>query len=78
MLTSHRSNAQIAGDGVINAAERSAGVVLSGTTEASRIVNIATGTGSNVNVIADSAGGWSATARGATPAPAAPRGGAHV
>ena len=56
-----QTNDDIAGDGVINAAERSAGVVLSGTTEASRSVSIATGVGSNVTVTADEAGAWSAT-----------------
>jgi hypothetical protein len=63
-LTVTQSNAQIAGDGVINAAERSAGVVLSGTTEASRSVSIATGLGSNVSIAADEAGAWSATLPG--------------
>ena len=61
LVVTQESN-QIAVDGVINAAERTAGVVLSGTTEAGRSVTIATGTGTNVSVTADAAtGAWSAT-----------------
>ena len=48
-----QTNATIAGDGLINAAERTAGVTLSGTTEASRAVSISTGLGSNVSITAD-------------------------
>jgi len=56
-----QSNDQIAGDGVINATERIAGVVLSGTTEANRGVSIATGAGSSITATADGTGAWSAT-----------------
>jgi hypothetical protein len=45
----------------VDAAERTAGVTLSGATEAGLSVSIATGTGSNVTVTADEAGAWSAT-----------------
>jgi hypothetical protein len=57
-----QTNATIAGDGVINTAERTAGIALSGTTEAGRQVTIATGTGTNVTVTSDpSSGAWTAT-----------------
>ena len=56
-----QTNAQIAGDGLINAAERTAGIALSGTTEASRSVSIATGTGVDMTTTADDTGAWSAS-----------------
>jgi hypothetical protein len=56
-----QTNATIAGDGAINAAERNVGVVLSGTSEANRDVSIATGSGAGVTVTASGTGAWSAT-----------------
>lgn len=51
----------IAGDNVINSSERTAGVVVSGTSEANADVTIAWGTTSSQTVRADSSGVWSAT-----------------
>ncbi|WP_185739765.1 Ig-like domain-containing protein [Sphingorhabdus wooponensis] len=51
----------IAGDNVINNSERTAGVVVSGTSEANADVTIAWGTTSSQTVRADSSGVWSAT-----------------
>ncbi|WP_310627191.1 Ig-like domain-containing protein, partial [Limnohabitans sp.] len=56
-----QTTANIAGDGTINAAERTAGVALSGTTDPGRSVSIATGTGANITAAADASGVWNAT-----------------
>ena len=55
-------NGNVATDGIINADERTAGVVLSGTTEPGRSVTINTGTGSSLTVESDATtGAWTAT-----------------
>ena len=57
-----QTNGTIATDGVITTSERSAGVTLSGTTEAGSSVTIATGTGTDVTVSSNSTtGAWTAT-----------------
>ena len=51
-LTVNQSDANLAGDGWINSAERTAGVTLTGQTEAGCSVTVATGTGTPVTLTA--------------------------
>jgi hypothetical protein len=55
----------IAGDNVVNSSERTAGVVVAGTSEANADVTVAWGTTSSKTVRADGTGNWSATFVGA-------------
>ena len=60
-LTVTQSDKQIAGDGIINATERTAGVLLSGTTEPGASVGIDTGKGAILPTPVDNTGTWSVT-----------------